>query len=149
MAFWLSLSGEFTVILIISGVVASLLVAYISSDLMLEEDVNLKINVVISLRTIKYHPWLFWQILKSNIDVAYRVLHPSMPIDPRIIEFDSGLKTDRAIANLSNSITLTPGTITLSATKDGKFIVHALAQKHAEDLLSGEMQERIKRIEEL
>jgi len=149
LAFWIALSGEFTVILVVSAIVASSLVSHISRDLMIEGDVDLKSSIVVILRTIKYLPWLLWQTLKSNVDVAYRVLHPSMPIDPRIIEFDSGLKTDTAIANLSNSITLTPGTVTISATKDGRFIVHALSEKHAEELLAGDMQARIKRIEEL
>jgi len=70
------------------------------------------------------------------------VLHPKMPIDPRIIEFRTKLKSELAVTTMGTSITLTPGTITADVS-DGKFCVHALTQKVTDDLLSGEMENRI------
>nr|MCR5853382.1 Na+/H+ antiporter subunit E [Methanophagales archaeon] len=85
-------------------------------------------------RFIFYVPWLLWQIILANFDVAYRVLHPKMPINPRIIEFDTTLRGDVSRTTLANSITLTPGTITIEV-KGSRFWVHAIADKAAEALL--------------
>jgi multicomponent Na+:H+ antiporter subunit E len=71
-----------------------------------------------------------------------------MPIDPRVVEFDTKLKTDLGIATLANSITLTPGTVTIAADKDGRFKVHAIAQEPAESLLEGDMKRRVERLED-
>lgn len=132
--------------LILSGIVSSLFVSYISHDLLIG---NTKIwpATVKFIRLIKYLPWLLWEIALSNIDLVYRTLHPSMPIDPSTIEFDTDIETDRGITILANSITLTPGTVTMSAKKDGSFIVHSIATKPADALLSGEMQRRVRAIE--
>jgi multicomponent Na+:H+ antiporter subunit E len=70
------------------------------------------------------------------------VLHPKMPINPRIVEFDSKLESNLAFTTLANSITLTPGTITVDI-REGKYFVHALTDKVADDLLSGDMENRV------
>ena len=69
-------------------------------------------------------------------------LHPRMPIDPSIIQFETKLSSDIALSTLANSITLTPGTITIDI-RDGKYFVHALTRVVADDLLSGEMENRV------
>ncbi|MBN1295030.1 MAG: Na+/H+ antiporter subunit E [Candidatus Latescibacteria bacterium] len=66
---------------------------------------------------------LFNEIVRANIDVAYRVIHPKMPIKPGIIVISTKLKQDIAKMILANSITLTPGTFTLDIIED-KFLVH-------------------------
>ncbi len=76
-----------------------------------------------------------------------RVLHPQMPIKPQIVEIEVDLETDVAKVLLANSITLTPGTVTVDI-EGNKFIVHALTDKALESLLSGEMHARVKRIEQ-
>ena len=65
-----------------------------------------------------------YYVVKANLDVAYRVLHPSMPIRPGIVEVRSKLRSDSARTALANSITLTPGTLTVDITADGIFYVH-------------------------
>jgi multicomponent Na+:H+ antiporter subunit E len=82
----------------------------------------------------------------SNIDLAYRTLHPKMPISPGIISFKNEFKTEMGMVTLANSITLTPGTVTIEV-KEEEFIVHAIARDVAESLISGEMIERVKKIE--
>lgn len=145
--FWMLLSGEFHFILIFSGIVSSLFVAYISHDLLIGK-VDIRPGTKKAFRFLRYLPWLLKQVAIANIDLVYRTLHPKMPIDPQIIRFDTALKSDIGIAILANSITLTPGTVTIAANEEGQFIVHAIAKKPAEDILSGEMQARVMRIEE-
>jgi len=74
---------------------------------------------------IHYIPRFLWECLKANIDVAYRVLHPNMPIKPGIVKVKTGLKTDTALTFLANSITLTPGTMTVDIDRDnGILYIH-------------------------
>ena len=148
LAFWLLLSGEFTVIILASAVIYCALIAWLSNDLLFEKGVNAGSLVRKTIKTLLYFPWLIKEIVLANINVAKRTLSPSMPIDPCIIKFKTNLKTDIGITTLSNSITLTPGTVTLSANKEGEYIVHALSREFADDLLSGEMQRRVQAIED-
>lgn len=145
-AFWMLLSGEFHFILIFSGIVFSLFVAYISHDLLIGK-VDIRLCSTRVLRFFRYLPWLLKQVALANIDLVYRTLHPKMPIDPLVIRFDTALRSDIGVTILANSITLTPGTVTIAANQKGEFIVHAIAKEPAEDLLAGEMQAKVKRIE--
>lgn len=132
--FWILLSGLFDAFHLIAGIVSSAIVTVISYDLLVKrKDARF---VRKSLRLFRYIPWEAWQIVLANIDVAYRVLHPKMPIEPRVIEFETPLRSDFSLVTLANSITLTPGTITISVDPEkGKFRVHAIAKKPAEALL--------------
>jgi len=65
---------------------------------------------------------LLWEIVKANVDVAYRVVHPRMPINPGIVVVKTHLKSDIAKMILANSITLTPGTFTLDVVGDSLLI---------------------------
>lgn len=69
---------------------------------------------------IIYIPVFLFYMLRSNIDVAYRVLHPQRPIKPGIVKIKTSLKTDIAKVFLANSITLTPGTMTCEI--DGEYL---------------------------
>jgi multicomponent Na+:H+ antiporter subunit E len=75
---------------------------------------------------------LFWEIIKANLDVAYRVIHPRMPIKPGIVVIKTSLKSDIAKMILANSITLTPGTFTLDVIDDN-LLIHWINVK-AEDI---------------
>jgi multicomponent Na+:H+ antiporter subunit E len=85
---------------------------------------------------------LLWEIIKANWDVIMRVLAPSLPISPRIIEFESYLESDIAKAALANSITLTPGTVTIEI-EGSKFYVHCLAAEHKDGLLEGRLERMV------
>jgi len=130
--FWLLLSGIFDALHIGAGIICSAIIALISHDLLVKGKAEKMLSK--SFRFFIYIWWELWQIVLANFDVAYRVLHPKMPIDPCIIEFDTSLRSDLALVTLANSITLTPGTITIDI-KDGKFWVHAIAKKPADALL--------------
>jgi len=148
--FWLLLSacynpwhGHVSSVHIIVGVVCAVIVTLISHDLLLKgmgEMTFLK-----TYRLLLYLLWELWQIVLANFDVAYRVLHPSMPIDPLVIEFDTTLRSDFSLTMLANSITLTPGTITIDVDPaKGRFLVHAIAKAPADALLVDKtMQEKV------
>ncbi len=74
------------------------------------------------LYIIRYIPFFLWEVIKANFDVAYRVIHPKMPIKPGIVEVKTSLKTDTGKFLLANSITLTPGTLTIDVVGDRLFI---------------------------
>lgn len=91
-----------------------------------------------------------WECLKANLDVAYRVLHPDLPIKPGIVKVKTNLKTHVARTTLANSITMTPGTLTVDIIDD-YFYVHWIyvkstdPAKYAEDI-SGRFEKYIKKI---
>jgi multicomponent Na+:H+ antiporter subunit E len=144
-AFWILLSGEFTFVLILSGIISSLLVSYWSHDLLIG-NADMKLEMIRTIRFIRYLPWLLWQITLSSLDLTYRTLHPRMPIDPRMISIKNDYKTDMGMVTLANSITLTPGTVTIEVNRD-EFIIHAIGAESAESLISGKMQAKVMKIE--
>ena len=144
-AFWILLSGEFTFILITSGVVASLITAYLSHDIFIGK-ADLKTETGRVFKFIVYIPWLLWEIILANVEIAYLVLSPKPLVDPQIVRFKNDLKTDLGIVTLAHSITLTPGTVTVDANRE-EFVIHAIWQKSAEGIISGEMQRKVKKIE--
>ncbi len=145
-AFWILLSGEFTFILLLSGGIFSILTALMTHDIFIGK-ADFKVETGRVFRFIKFIPWLLWQIIVCNFDVAYRVLHPKLIINPQVVHFAPELETDMGIVTLSNSITLTPGTVTIKAAR-GEFIVHAISDKAAKDMEGGgDMKSKVKIIE--
>lgn len=71
-----------------------------------------------------YIPIFTYYCIKANLDVMYRVLHPEMPIKPGIVKVKTTLKSDSGRTALCNSITLTPGTLTVDITDDGYLYIH-------------------------
>lgn len=98
------------------------------------------------LAVVTYLPWLLWQIVVANFRVIYLTLHPSLPITPCVVEVPCTLTTPLGRAIYTNSITLTPGTVSVSLLAD-TIVVHALTRADADGLLSGEMHDRVARLE--
>jgi multicomponent Na+:H+ antiporter subunit E len=146
-AFWVFLSGFFDLFHLSLGVICCGIVAYASHDLIFTQTSlrNLKERHTAGKNFILYLPWLIYQIYLANVHVVYLVWHPQMPIDPKIIRFKTKWRDDLVLVTMANSITLTPGTITLDI-QQGEYYVHALSQKVADDLLAGEMQDRVGKI---
>jgi multicomponent Na+:H+ antiporter subunit E len=140
---WLILSGQFDPFHITLGVISCLIVTVFSGDLLFAESRPTGL-VRHGLRVLGYVPWLLYQILLANFHLLYLVCHPRMMelIDPRIIRFQSRLKDELPLVIFANSITLTPGTITVYVSVDGDFQVHAIDRKSGEPL-PGEMETRI------
>lgn len=141
LALWLVLSGHYDVFHITLGLICCALVSFFSHDLLFPV-FPWGGSFTVFFRFMGYLPWLFYQIILANLHVAKMVLHPRMPIEPAIIQFKTKLKSGISQTTLANSITLTPGTITVDI-RDGKYFVHALTKKVASDLLSGEMEKRV------
>jgi len=102
-----------------------------------------KNNTTKIIRFFVYLPWILYQIVIANIDVAKRVLNPRMPIEPDYVTFKSYLKSDLSKTVLANSITLTPGTITVDIDGGNTFLIHAIAKPPADDLLEGTMERKV------
>ena len=140
--FWIVMSGRFDLFHLSLGIISSAIVSYISHDLLLK-DIKNKDRHIEAARFIKYIPWLFYQIVVANFYVAFLVLDPMMSerIDPRIIKFKTRLKKEMSLVTFGNSITLTPGTITV-LIKEGFYYVHAIDIISAKGL-PGDMEKRV------
>ncbi len=142
-AFWVILSGLFDAWHLSLGVISCALVTYLSHDFLFQRERFQKKDITETIRFIKFIPWLLYQIVLANVHVVKIVLHPRMNdiIDPHIIRFKTKLKKDISLVTFANSITLTPGTITI-LIRDGYYFVHAIDMKVAGGL-PGEMEERV------
>jgi multicomponent Na+:H+ antiporter subunit E len=97
-------------------------------------------------RIIRYWPWLVWEIVKANVVVTRQVLSPSLPISPTVIKVPARQRTELCQVIFANSITLTPGTISIDIVQ-GMITVHALTAAAAADVETGEMNRRVAVIE--
>ena len=144
---WILLSGKFDGFHLILGIISCSIVAYFSADLLFETP-SIKVTRLAGswIRFVRYVPWLLYQIFLANLHLLYLSFHPKMMdlIDPKIIKFRSKLRGDLSRVTFANSITLTPGTITVYVSLDGNFSVHAIDKKSREGL-PGEMEARIAR----
>jgi multicomponent Na+:H+ antiporter subunit E len=144
--FWVLFSGKFDPFHISFGIGSSLIVAAMSKDLLFPS--RIKPGLIICwLRFAGYIPWLVWQIFLANLHVLYLVFHPRMMelIDPKIIYFNSKLSDDISRTTFANSITLTPGTITVHVSVLGEFAVHCIDEKSGRSL-PGDMEKRIAKV---
>jgi multicomponent Na+:H+ antiporter subunit E len=107
---------------ILTGAVCALVVAIVMREVT-TQDFGRWVSPVRVFWAVLYVFVLAYYIVKANFDVAYRVLHPSMPIKPGIVKVKTSLVTHSAVTALANSITLTPGTLTVEAS-DGYLYVH-------------------------
>lgn len=146
MAFYVVLSGQITsVFLMGAGVVCCAAITVLAMRLGIVDDEGLPYRWW--WRTALYLPWLLWQVFLANIDVLKRVWAiGKLDIQPRMITVPHELRTAYGIATYMNSITLTPGTVTVDVGKD-ELLVHALTEDAAEDLLTGEMHRRVLEVE--
>ena len=138
--FWLILSGHYDALHLSLGLACATLVSLFSSDLLFQVLPRRQIFRR-TWRFFRYIPWLLYQVILANLHVVHLVFRPSL-LNPRIVHFKSRLTSDLSRVTLGNSITLTPGTITVDI-KNGEFSVHALSDKAARDLLTGEMERRV------
>ncbi len=151
-AFWLLLSGRYQAKYIIIGAISAALVTFFTNDLFYSalqrgEQLGIKTRQVwLQIwRFILYIPWLLLQIILANVQVAYLVLHPKMPVEPVLLLFRTRMRKGIAQVTLANSITLTPGTITISL-ENGNYIIHTLKPPLASSLVEGTMQNKIARV---
>ena len=143
-AVWLLWSGRQETTLLVFGFLSVLLVMWILHRMDHFSDVPRVYRL--GLRPLFYTPWLLKEIVKSNILVALIILNPKLPISPCLIRLRASQSTDLGQVIYANSITLTPGTITLDV-RDDIILVHNLTDEMADDLLTNEMDRRVMQLE--
>jgi multicomponent Na+:H+ antiporter subunit E len=120
---WPFVDGKIDVQVMTGGVIAALIVAFLFHEILPKEH-RVFISPVRIFWALVYMPVFFYYVIKANLDVVYRALHPEMPIKPGIVKIKTSLKTESGITALANSITLTPGTLTVDLTDDGFLYIH-------------------------
>jgi len=134
--FWLLLSGIYTPFLVLTGLAASIAVAALAWRMEVADREGHPIHL--TLGALGYWPWLVKEIVKSGWQVARIVVDPRLPISPTLARFRPTQATDMGRVIHANSITLTPGTITVEANA-GEFLVHSLTREGAAGLAGSEM----------
>ncbi len=144
--FWLLLSGKFDLWHLSWGIGSVIVVSLLSTSLLFKTPLNVKEKAKEAGGFLLYLWWLLKEIWKANLHVAYLAFHPKMKdlIDPKVIRFKTRLRKELSLVCFANSITLTPGTITL-LIKEGQFYVHAI-DKPSREGLPGEMERRVGKV---
>ena len=138
---WLLLSGIYDNALILGlGVLSVVAVVLVSVRMNLIDREGTPIHV--TARIPIYWPWLLWEIMKASVDVARRAFAREPDIHPTLMRLPTRLRSDLSRVIYANSITLTPGTVTVTVEPD-TMIVHALTREGAEGLQEGEMERRV------
>ena len=144
LAFWLLASGHFDNTLLLGlGGASCVFVTWLSVRMKIVDGESLPLHLL--PRRLFYLPWLIKEILLSNLDVVLRILS-IRPVNPRLIEVPASQKTTVGQVTYANSITLTPGTVSIRI-RDRVILVHALSREGADSLESGEMDLRVSRLE--
>ncbi len=137
---WLLWSGLYKPLLITLGVISCLLVLVLTRRM---EDAGQEyFNLRLTFKLVPFWAWLFGELVKANLQVARIILSPGLPISPTVVRIDALEKETGGQALLANSITLTPGTVTID-DHEAKLFVHCLTREGADEVREGEMNRRI------
>ncbi len=145
--FWIVLSGILDWIHIAMGIVSSLIIACIFPIIRIEKrngDILRLGSFMLSL--IPYFIRLQFEIVKANIDVIRIILDPALPISPAVRKFRAGLKSDGALATFGNSMTLTPGTLTIDINQSGVSYIHYLTTPDPSQQKATEIKNAVQRL---
>jgi len=143
-SFWLALSGQYNTTFFIIGIICAILVSVLGVRMAVVDEEGHPIHLAI--RALTYWPWLFWEIAKSAVNVTSIILSPKLPISPTMVKIKASQKTGLGVSIFANSITLTPGTISVDVV-GGEILVHALSKSGADDLQEGTMNRRVTKFE--
>ena len=143
-AFWLALSGHYTPMLVTIGALSA--VACVLAAIRMKAVDAESHPIELFWGALTYFPWLFVEIYKSGWSVTKIILHPELPISPTMTVVKASQKSAAGLATYANSITLTPGTITVGVSGND-FTVHALVREGAIDLEGGGMDRRASQFE--
>ena len=146
-AFWMVLSGRTETKFVIYGILTAVVTTWVTYPLLLvpNKDGSKKYYVFgFSIpKMIMYFFWLMWQLVLANIDVLLATTGKELNIDPKVVRFRFKADNPMASVILANSITLTPGTVTMNVTDDGVYEIHALTVGAAAGVLDGGMQKKV------
>lgn len=138
---WLIWSGYFKPLLVFFGIVSCTLVVVLTLRMKAALPQE-RFWLSLLPRLPQFWLWLTAEVVKSNIRLAAVILHPRLPISPRLVTIDAEPASELGQAILGNCITLTPGTVTLD-DHDGKLQVHCITADSAAGLESGDMNHRV------
>ncbi len=139
-ATWLLLSGVYTPLFIFLGVLSCAIVVVIALRMEVIDRESHPVHLSMSLPG--YWLWLGKEIVLANIDVTKRILSPGQAINPSVFRVKAGQDDELGKVIYANSITLTPGTVTIDIDDDD-LVIHALSETSRDDLESGEMDRRV------
>lgn len=146
-AFWMVLSGRTETKFVVYGILTAVVTTWVTYPLLLvpNKDGSKKYYVFgFSIpKMIMYFFWLMWQLVLANIDVLLATTGQELNIDPKVVRFRFRADHPMASVILANSITLTPGTVTMNVTDDGVYEIHALTVGAAAGVLDGGMQKKV------
>ncbi len=142
--FYLALGGV-SAFAVGSGLIVSAITAILLRNVVFENTPEFGPAARASARSIVFLPTLFWEILKANITLAYIILHPQLPIEPRFDRVEAAVSDGLSVAVLANSITLTPGTLTVDAYGHS-LLVHSLDANYREGLLEGTQERAVRHL---
>ncbi len=145
-ALWVILSGHLDPFLLTLGLLSSAVIVFIAMRMDVIDHESHPIHL--TFRIPAYWLWLAWEIVKANIEVAKIVLNPALPISPTVAKLRTSQHSELGQVIYANSITLTPGTVSLNL-EDGYIEIHALTRSMADSLETGEMDRRVTRMEGL
>jgi multicomponent Na+:H+ antiporter subunit E len=154
--FWLLLSGTVSMrfsedglhlhgLILALGLVSCALVVLIALRMELMAHITQPLRLHF-LRLVRYWVWLAKKIVLANVDVARRIVDPNLPISPTLVRTCSTQRSSVARTVYANSITLTPGTVSIEVTED-HIVVHALTRESANELAACGMDERVSDVE--
>ena len=146
---WVIFNGKFTLEIAIFGAGFAIAI-YIFAIKVLGYSAKKDLHVFKNFgKILKYLAVLLWEIIKANIGIMKYVIKPGKNISPQMVYFKSGLQGDVATTALANSITITPGTITVWVDDENDiFCVHAFDKSMAEGLNESTFVKQLKRMEE-
>lgn len=151
---WIGLTLTFNYQEIIGGLFVSFVVALISNKFFIHEDALYLFSLSRLFWLIVYIPLFIKELIKANVDVAKRSFNPKLPINPGIVKVPTDLTSEYGLAMLCNSITLTPGTISMDIVdeegQDYIYIhwidVQSSDPEQAGDMIKGSLESGVRRI---
>ena len=141
--FYLTLGGFSGTFDLVTGAISAGVVALVLGQISLKGRPSFRDVPGKTARFLLYMPYLFWEIAKANVSLAYVILHPRLPIDPQMVQFRAAVWDDLPATTLANSITLTPGTLTVEVSQR-EFFIHSLTRSARRDLLEGALERAVR-----
>ncbi|MEM3401831.1 MAG: Na+/H+ antiporter subunit E [Candidatus Hadarchaeales archaeon] len=120
--FWLALTASANIEEVLAGVCVSLIIAFPSHQLLFQGDGWKKLSLSRLSHFLLYIPYYIWAEIKAHADVIYRAIHPKMPIKPGIVKVPIKVKTDFGITAVADSITMTPGTLSVDVSNEAIYV---------------------------
>jgi len=141
--FYIALGGPISTFTLASGVVTGLIAGALLRNVAFETTPTIGTTLRIAVRGLAFGPYLLWEITKANVQFAYLVLHPDLPVEPRISRIDAAVGNGLSVTTLANSITLTPGTLTLDASGH-TLLIHSMTQEAEDGVFDGVLEKAVR-----